>query len=65
MPEPNTPLRFMRLHEVVVTTGLPRSTIYWMAKEGRFPKPFKLSARSSAWRADEIAQWQRERLEEP
>ncbi len=31
-----------------------RSTWFDGVKDGRFPKPVKLSARVSAWRADEI-----------
>ncbi len=48
--------RLMRLPEVLQYTGLPRSTVYAMMRKG-FPKPVKLSERSSAWRSDEIQAW--------
>jgi prophage regulatory protein len=49
--------RLMRLGDVARFTGLPRSTIYAMAAKGLFPKPIKLSERTSAWRSDELDQW--------
>jgi len=49
--------RFIRLHEVVQVTGLPKSTIYAFARKGLFPQPVKLSERASAWRSDELEQW--------
>jgi prophage regulatory protein len=49
--------RLLRLAEVEETIGLKRSTIYKMAQEGRFPKPVKLTERSSAWRNSEIQEW--------
>ena len=49
--------RLLRLPEVEGITGLKRSTIYMMAQEGTFPRPVKLTKRSSAWRNSEIQQW--------
>ncbi len=49
--------RLLRLPEVEDTTGLKRSTIYQKAKQGLFPKPVKLTERSSAWRESEIQDW--------
>lgn len=55
--------KFLRLSDVVQTTGIPRSSIYdLMGKEG-FPRPVQLSARSVAWRETEIAAWQRSKIE--
>jgi predicted DNA-binding transcriptional regulator AlpA len=34
-----TPIRFLRLPEVLERTGLSRSTIYVRLAEGRFPRP--------------------------
>ena len=55
--------RFLRLTEVVATTGVPRSTIYDMMDRGTFPKPVPLGERSVAWLENEIAAWQRSRIE--
>jgi prophage regulatory protein len=38
-------------------TGMGRDSIYRLAREGRFPKPRKLTERSSAWREDEVLAW--------
>lgn len=56
------PLSFLRIAIVMGRTGLPRSTIYWLIKNGRFPAPVKLSERSSAWRSDEIDAWVAQRI---
>jgi len=56
-----TPPRMLRFREVRAITGLGRDTIYRLAREGRFPRPRKLSERASAWRSDEIDAWIRSR----
>jgi prophage regulatory protein len=53
---------FMRLADVMRATGLPRSTVYYLASRGEFPKPFKLGPRTVAWTEADIATWQRARL---
>lgn len=47
----------LRLPELTRKTGLSRSTIYSMIKEGNFPKQIKLGKRSSGWVMAEIEQW--------
>ena len=49
--------KLLRLPKVEDITGLKRSTIYQMAQAGLFPKPVKLTKRSSAWRESEIQEW--------
>lgn len=49
---------FLRIGEVIKRTGLARSTIYQMAREGRFPPPRRISYRVSAWVEGEIVAWQ-------
>ncbi len=58
------PDTFLRDAEVTRTTGIPRSTRYEMIERDAFPKPIKLSARIVAWSAAEIAEWQRQRIED-
>jgi prophage regulatory protein len=45
--------------------GLSRGTIYNMMTAGEFPRPFKLSGNTVAWRSDEVVAWMnsRERAE--
>ncbi|WP_233998415.1 MULTISPECIES: helix-turn-helix transcriptional regulator [unclassified Pseudoalteromonas] len=47
----------VRLQDISRMTGLSRSTIYTMIKEGRFPEGFKLSARAVAWKRADIDNW--------
>lgn len=49
----------MRLPQVIEFTGLPRSTIYARIKEGTFPPPVKLSARSVAWPKTVLEEWEK------
>ena len=47
----------IRLPEVCKSTGLARSTIYKLVSEGTFPKPIKLTSRSSGWLVSEVEEW--------
>ena len=49
--------RVWRLPEVIIQTGLSRSTIYEMIKRGEFPRQFNLGARAVGWVADDIMAW--------
>lgn len=49
--------RLLRLPAVIEMTGLGRDTIYRLAREGQFPRPLKLTERSSAWREDFVRAW--------
>ena len=53
----------LRLKDVESKSGTPRSTIYWLVKQGRFPAPIKISERSSAWLESEIDEWIQSRIE--
>ena len=53
---------FLRIKAVVELTGLARSTIYSLAKQGAFPAPIKLGQRASAWSSVEVAEWQASRI---
>ena len=54
--------KFYRLPAVVACTGLSRSAIYAMARNGTFPKPLKIGPRASAWSSLELGQWIASRL---
>jgi prophage regulatory protein len=54
--------RIIKLSELKEIVGLARSTIYRMSSEGKFPKPIKLSERSSGWLESEVEQWIEERI---
>lgn len=53
------PEGFMRIRAVQEATGLGRSTIYRLIKQGRFPKPVHpLNDSTTAWLSSEIKEWQ-------
>lgn len=56
--------RLIRLPQVENLTGLKRAHIYGLARRGQFPKPIKIGARASAWRANQVQQWIAERIRE-
>lgn len=49
--------QLLRLPQVMSMTGLARSAIYAFEARGEFPTRVKLTQRSTAWRADEVADW--------
>src|SRR5450830_288244 len=49
--------RFLRLNEVLHTTGLGRNTVYRRIREGTFPKQVRIGPNSVAWRQSAIAEW--------
>lgn len=57
-------VRFIRLPEVKQITGLGKTTLYALMKEGVFPAPVPLSGRAVGWVAEEVAQWCRGRIAE-
>lgn len=52
----------LKLTSVIASTGLSRSHIYALAKKGEFPKPVKLTERSSAWVEAEVQKWIESRI---
>ncbi|MBB4617977.1 helix-turn-helix transcriptional regulator [Sphingomonas abaci] len=54
--------RFLRLSDVMATTGLGRSTLYRMIANETFPRQHQLTARSIGWWEKDVADWlQRQR----
>jgi prophage regulatory protein len=49
--------KLKKLPEVRAITSLSRSHIYALIQKGEFPKPVKLSERSSAWVESEVQDW--------
>lgn len=45
---------FLRLHQVLQRVPVSRSGWWQGVKDGRFPKPIKLSPRVTVWRASEV-----------
>ena len=52
-----SPLRLMRLNEVLDLTGLSRATLYRKIQAGTFPAQHKIAERCCGWRAGEVTVW--------
>jgi prophage regulatory protein len=55
-------LTILRRKQVEVRTGLSRSTIYAMMRDGSFPAPVALGAKAVGWLQSEVEQWIAERI---
>lgn len=53
-PQPD---RFIRLNEVLHTTGFSRSTLYRLMGQGTFPTAVPISANAVAWLESEVLEW--------
>ncbi|MDC9594953.1 AlpA family phage regulatory protein, partial [Xenorhabdus sp. IM139775] len=50
-------LTFIRLDYVMKKTGLEKSQIDHLIRQGNFPKPRRLGIRSMLWMAKEVDEW--------
>lgn len=53
--------RYLRLPDVKAETGLGKTSIYNLIRDGEFPKPVKISSRAVAWREGAIEAWKADR----
>ncbi len=56
--------KILRLKEVIAATGFCRASIYQKMKDGQFPRPIPISARSRGWLESEVLDWQKARIAE-
>lgn len=54
----------LRLRDVCSATGLSRSAIYRLVRDGRFPQPVRLTSQVSAFSSKEIQGWIDSRIAE-
>jgi prophage regulatory protein len=57
------PKRIIRIAETVKQTGVPKSSIYALLKENKFPKPVHLSRRCVGFVEAEIQDWIQDRIQ--
>jgi prophage regulatory protein len=55
-------IRFLRLAEVKLITGLSKTSLYAMIRERSFPPPVRLGPRAVAWVRSEVTQWAVDRV---
>ena len=56
--------RFLRIADVMLTTGLGRSTIYRMIANQTFPRQVRLTPQTSGWWQADVDRWLGERRQE-
>lgn len=49
--------RFLRLPDVVASTGLSRATLYRMIGKGDFPRQVKLTKQCTGWWQQDVDEW--------
>jgi len=57
-----TALTILRRKQVEARTGLARSSIYQYVREGTFPAPIRLGAKSVGWIEAEVNAWLEARI---
>jgi len=45
---------FLRLPQILELIPIGKSTLWLWVKQGKFPKPFKLGQRTTAWRVEDV-----------
>ena len=53
----NTRAEYLRLRDLLIYLNFSASTIWRKVRDGSFPKPVKLSAAVTAWKAADIRAW--------
>ncbi|WP_432736441.1 helix-turn-helix transcriptional regulator [Maridesulfovibrio sp. FT414] len=53
-PIPFPEIGFLRLEQVLQFIPISRSAWWQGVKDGRYPQPYKLGPKTTAWRADHI-----------
>lgn len=56
-------IRMLRLRQVLEMTGLGKTTIYQLQKEGRFPKGVPMTSQSVRWVDEEVRTWVTQRIQ--
>jgi len=47
----------LRVSTLAPRLGMSKSTIWRLVREGKFPKPIKLSDKVTVWKADTVLAW--------
>ena len=62
MPRQTTAPRFLRLPEVLQITGMGKTFVYALMKDGTFPKQIQLGSRTVVWNEQEVTKWMEDRM---
>lgn len=53
--------QLLRPKQVLAQLGISRSTLYQYIQEGKFPAPFRIGDRATAWRREQVEEYIRQR----
>jgi prophage regulatory protein len=53
----NHPNALLRVDTVLALTGMGRSKLYALTKQGKFPAPTKREPRFTRWKAGDVTTW--------
>jgi|OM-RGC.v1.034557421 prophage regulatory protein len=62
--------KFIRIGQLATRPNRPGrlplspNSVWRLAREGKFPKPIKLSAAVTAWRIEDVEAWEKSRIDE-
>ncbi len=56
--------QILRLKEVLIKTGMARSSLYSAIQKGQFPQSIRLGARAVGWLEHDVETWIQERVEQ-
>ena len=54
-------MKILRFDEVAERTGLSRTTVWRLERQGQFPARIQLSPRAVGWPAEEVEEWLKSR----
>ena len=60
---PELLLRRLKLKDVIVKTGLGKTSLYALLKKSQFPKPLSLGLRAVGWLESEIEAWIQDKID--
>lgn len=63
LPIPIPPLKLLRFPAIRERTGLSRSTIWRLERDGNFPKHHRISLNAVAWVEEEVMHWIRSKIQ--
>lgn len=55
---------YLRIRQVLELIPVSQSTIWYWCRRGTFPRPVRLSAAVSAWRAADVLDWLQKKADE-
>ncbi len=61
-PNQATPPKLLRVKQVAEITSISTSYLHTLARNGKFPKPKKLTENTSVWLESEVYEWINDRL---